>query len=445
MISPIGSTQSAWRRGRVRAAAVLSACVLLAAVGVRAGRARADTAPLTIPAQRFDAAPEGETAALRTDHFDVRYLPTRLSRELAEEAARLADGGWVHCERLFGGAPPGRVTLDLTPRFVGATGFTRSGDPRAREEKDRPLIGVRYTDLDYLGLSGEYVLTHEIGHVFSGEVAGSSLGEGIADWSAGTFSRLPMRPGWGTALRGGGLWIDPDAFFITGDFLSNPEVDSLIRTAQYAETGLLVEYLVHRYGWEKTRAFADIYGKLRGRLDSNEDRRRQPPTRRGRSGPDVRDPRLAPDAAQVRACFERTLGNSWESLRADWERRMSADPVPEGEAERLVLAHRIYGSIRNYEMWLVVQRAAPGADAQARVRQAFTEANRALGKGDLPTARTALEEARSMVEQLRRPRSIAGNYRPGMRIGAAAQIRRNDSIRLRVTFETTGAASGDSG
>ena len=81
---------------------------------------------------------------------------------------------------------------------TGATGYARPGDLRSADPKRASLIGVRYAELDYLGIGAEYVLTHEIAHIFSGKLAGSALGEGIADWATGFFNGVPMAPWWGT-------------------------------------------------------------------------------------------------------------------------------------------------------------------------------------------------------------------------------------------------------
>src|SRR5687767_5184620 len=97
----------------------------------------------------LSAAPAGR---LESEHFIVTYDPDRLSAETARGALAAAERGWEHCRSVFGREPAGRITCELTPRFFGATGFAV---PTAR-----PLrIGVRYADLDYLGLSGPYVLT----------------------------------------------------------------------------------------------------------------------------------------------------------------------------------------------------------------------------------------------------------------------------------------------
>ena len=378
---------------------------------------REKPAPAALRVQRLETAPTATTATLSSEHFEVVYNPQRLSEAQAEEARRLAEAGWAHCAKLFGTTPEGKIRLDLTPRFWGATGFARPGDPKSRDPKEMPLVGVRFPDLDYLGLSAQYVLTHEIGHIFSGKLASSALGEGIADWSASGFSGIPASPWWGKVLRDAGLWVDPEAFFITGEFESTPEVNAIIRTAQYVESGLLVRFLVDRFGWEKVRAFAEEYGNARGRLESNADRRTLRLRERPRTG--QRDPRLPPDAAAVRATFERHFGQSWGTLLSEWEQGMASDPAPPALAQRLVLSQSIYGAVRNYEMWLIAQRNGPGSETRAVVREAFTRANRLVAEGDFRGAAEALREARSLVEQLRRPRSVAWNWPAGASAGGA--------------------------
>lgn len=374
--------------------------------------------PRVLPIQRLERGPRG-VETLESEHFLVRYDPGVLPREKAEEGRLLAEKAWKHCAERFGESPRGSIILDLSPRFAGATGFARPGDPGAKELDKRPLIGIRFADLAYLGLSAEYVMTHEVAHLFSGELAGATLGEGIADWGAGSFSGLPMRPWWGTALRDGGLWIEPDAFFVTGEFEPSPEVNAVIRTAQYVESGLLVRFLVERFGWAKFKRFAAEYSRARGRLESNEDRKSRPAPRPARGERNSTDPRKSPDPEAVRAIFERHFGESWTRLRADWEGEMAADRAPAGEARKLVLAQRIYGAIRNYEMWALAQKPPVPAPADRAVRQAFAEANHAVASGELDAGEAALARARSLVEQLRRPRVVAfgreksGNFRMG--------------------------------
>jgi hypothetical protein len=369
------------------------ALVTLAAV---AGKSRAATPAPILPVQRLEQ-DKGPISTRESTHFKLRYNPQRLSDPAAAEAERLAENGWQTCVERFGYEPEKKITLDLTPLFQGATGFAFP----QRQGQD-PFVGVRYGELDYLGIDGEYVLTHEIAHVFSRELAGTALGEGIADWAAGRFSSLPMRQWWGEALRQQGLWIDPEAFFITGDFPSSPEVNAVIRTSQYVEAGLLVQFLVERFGWEKFRAFAVEFDKTRGRLIGNEDRARIRPPRRS-DAPKEQDPRLPPNTEAVRALFSRHFGESWQDLRKEWERGMTVESPKPQERERLTLGMRLYGAVRNYEMWLVDQRNAPSREVQETVRQTFTDANRTLKGGDIPGARAKYVLALAMVDRLKRP------------------------------------------
>jgi hypothetical protein len=385
--------------------ALLLACAVagVAAVPVAAHATVNVPASSVLPVQRLQR-DTGPRATLTTEHFDISYNSERLNAAQATAAGKIAEAGWKRCEELFLGKPEflkGRIRLNLTPNFLGATGFATPPDSEAGSA---PLIGVRYADLEYLGLTGDYVLTHEIAHVFSGVAASTSLGEGIADWAAGEYSGLPMRPWWGVTLQKAGLWIEPDAFFITGDFPARPEVDEVIRTSQYVESGLLVRYLVGRFGWEKVRQFAGEYSAARGTLESNADRAERPAPRsaRGRAN----DPRRPPDATAVRATFQKAFGESWEQLRAAWEREMTAETPPADQAARLVLGQRIYGTVRNFEMW-TLRSGGISSEASSVVRAAFTEANRSLLRGDLTGANVAYQRARGIVERLRRPQIIA--------------------------------------
>ncbi|MFN3650660.1 MAG: hypothetical protein ACK47B_13880 [Armatimonadota bacterium] len=396
---------------------IIGLTALALATAASAGPLAAGVAPAPAAVQQLRPTAPAKQARLESEHFEVLYDPALLSAEDAARARDLAERGWAHCKGRFGGEPEGKLQFDLTPDFRGATGFARPGDPNARDAAKRPLIGVRFGELDYLGLSAEYVITHEIAHIFSGKVAGTSLGEGAADWGAAQFNGIPQQPWFGKALREAGLWIDPDAFFITGDFPANPEVNAIIRTSLYAEAGLLVQYLVEKGGWQKFAEFAAEYGKARGRLESNEDRRRQaarPGPRRGAE----RDASAVPDPEAVRAVFREHYGETWETLRRDWEQRMEAETPPPARAQRLTMAHRIYGAVRNYEMWALQQRPGPSAEVHAVVREAFTLANRRLREGDLDGAAEALARAETIVRRVRSPQVITRSFsRPA--VGAA--------------------------
>lgn len=390
--------------------------VLLAALvgaGVPVAALRAASPPRASLAQRLG--PANGSAKLPTDHFDLVYASDRVSEAEAKEAARISEAAWSRCRELFGAAPDHRLRIDLTPDFTGATGFFRPGDPKAKEPARQPIIGVRLSELDYLGLSPDYVLTHEIGHWFSGPIAGSSLGEGVADWAAGGYSGVALRPWWGKALKESGLWVDPDAYFVTGEFRENAEVDARSRTASYAESALLVQHLVERFGWPQVRDFAVAYAEVRGPLNSNAARGElrapvMPRDRnRARSSRPPPDPRRPPNAPLVEAAFAKLGGGSWSSLRSDWEKRMEADPLPAARAERLVLGFQTYGAIRSYEMWLLGERTPPGPKTRETVRQAFVKVNDLLRREQFEAARQALAQARSYVQQLREPRLITAN------------------------------------
>lgn len=333
-------------------------------------------------------APAAWSERLESEHFAIQYDDHRVNDAQAQQARDEAERGWRKCARVFPSAPAQKITLDLSPDFLGATGFARPGDAQ-----HPPLIGVRYADMEYLGLGSEFVLTHETAHVFSGRLAGGPLGEGIADWATGAFEGIPMAPWWGTALKKAGLWVDPDALFVTGDYPASREVDARTRTANYTEAAMLVRFLVDRFGYEKFAGFAERYRQVRGSLASND----------SLSGRGAR----RPDPDQVRRVFEDRFAESWDSLRDRWEAQMAADAALAGQAERLVLGEEIYGSIRNYEMWLLQRRVTVRAEDREAVRRDFTEANRSLAKGDLKAAAEHLQEAKARVEQLKRPAAVA--------------------------------------
>ncbi|MBI3909986.1 MAG: hypothetical protein HY320_03520 [Armatimonadetes bacterium] len=360
------------------------------------------------------AASPGRAARLESPHFLIEYDARRVSSAEAGEASVLAERAWQLCRERLGDDPAPCARLLLTPDFRGATGFAFPA--RSNERGALPVVGVRWTDLEYVGLSGDYVLTHEVAHLFSGALAGSPLGEGIADWAAGSFAGVPLRPWWGPVLRANGLWVDPEGLFITGDYPFSGELDARTRTARYSEAALLVQYLIDTCGRERFAQFVARYAPARKKLVSNAELRGAAPVTVAlqEDDPLAQPTRPAmkhvspPDPAQVRQAFRETLGVEAEVLLARWDTWLRREPVPDPRlAERLVLVQQTYGAIRNYEMWALRQRPAPGAEADNEVRSAFVVANRARDRGDFTEARRWLGEALSRIDHLKRPQRIA--------------------------------------
>jgi hypothetical protein len=318
---------------------------------------------------------------VESEHFTFRYDPDRLDAETVARARETAERAYVICQRLFG-AEPARIDVDLTPtRFFGATGYAVPGR--------RPRVVVRYPDLDYLGLRGDYVLAHEIAHVFSGRNAGGPLGEGLADFAANDFAEIPLQPWWGGVLRARGLWVDPDALFITGDYATSSELDARLRIARYTEPALLVQYLVGRFGMERVLKFLPEYARGRPSLASNQEPR----------GPRAR----STDPERARASFKTAFGVPWEEIRRGWEETFRAQPPSPTVAERMALGQVIYATIRGYEIWLTARRITPGSGETGAIREAFVAANRALAEARLADARGHLATARRLIDALRRP------------------------------------------
>src|ERR1043166_140662 len=68
-------------------------------------------------------------AQLTSEHFLISYDPAHLTEADARRAMGEAERGYEHCLSVFGKEPSGRIECDLTPRFLGATGFA---SPEAR-------------------------------------------------------------------------------------------------------------------------------------------------------------------------------------------------------------------------------------------------------------------------------------------------------------------------
>jgi hypothetical protein len=331
-------------------------------------------------------AASARAAEFSSAHFQYTYDTHQLSRAEAERASQDAERAFADNEGWFPGTGPVVIRCDLTPRFFGATGY-------AQPDQRPPRVAVRIPDLDYLGLDQAYVLRHEVAHVFSGRLASGPMGEGLADLVAGSFGDQPLAPWWGSALRQAGIWVDPDALFVTGDYPASAELDARQRVANYTEPALLLQYLTNRYGFEEVLTFLPDYGRARQSLTSNA------------AGAQRRGFRRA-DPAAVERSFEKHFGRPWSALRSDWEAKMAAGGGSEAERRRLVISQKTYAAIRNFEMWLVAQRSgAPRAQTEA-IRQAFTQVNGALRSKQLDEAERRLRVAQGMVNELKRPMLI---------------------------------------
>jgi hypothetical protein len=357
-------------------------------------------ATLSFAALPADAAPR---RSVESEHFTFRYDPDRLSAETVSEAREAAERAYVLCQRLFG-SEPARTEVDLTPtRFFGATGYAVPGR--------QPRIAVRFPDLDYLGLRGSYVIAHEVAHVFSGRNAGGPLGEGLADFAANDFAEIPLAPWWGGVLRSRGLWVDPEALFITGDYPASSELDARLRIARYTEPALLVQYLVGKFGMERFLKFLPEYARARPSLASSEEPQ----------GPRAR----RTDASAARASFKTGFGLTWEEIRRGWEETFHARPPSAVVADRMALGQEIYATIRGYEMWISARRIMPDASVAQGIRQAFVAANRALASARLTEARGHFATAKRLIDTLRRPTlsASAKSVQPSSRDGSLTSRR----------------------
>jgi len=311
-----------------------------------------------------------------SERFQFHFEPNRLTKDQILEAQRLSESAWENCSKFFGAAPP-LVEINLTPNFLAFTGRTwwrGSGSQR------HPVIEIRYPDLEYLAVSPRQGIQHEMTHAFDESVTASPLAEGIADWFAGEYGNIKLRPWWGKALRNASLWIDPEALFVTGGL----RYSSTPRVAYYAETAVLTQYLVNRYGWHKVRGFA-IDLKTAPSISSSVDASAATENNRG---------------PLVRSMVAKWFGVEWPILEADWLATINDDPVPARDGDALIAGIRLYASARVYERDLRKAHPTFDPDGQLRIRQAYLSASRSLEEGDTPTVYSKLGEAERMRDKL---------------------------------------------
>lgn len=318
----------------------------------------------------------GARASATTQHFLFHYDADRLSHATLAAAMAAAEAGYARCTRIFPVAGLGRkIEMDLTPAFVGATGYARPSEY---------AIAIRVPELDYLGLDLRYVMTHEVSHVFTyaelaargagqGEQTGP-WGEGVADFAAGAFGEIPLADWWGRAFEAAGLWADPE-WLVDGSYRPLDRDFVRERTCTYDQAALLIHYLVDRYGPDRFFGFYADYSKAV----------RQQARRRGRP--------TDQDRAALDTVFRSHFGLDGDAILARWNDAMESAAVPEEPAQRLTLHQQIYGSLREFEMRSARRRGRGDDATAANVREEFRTANRLLQEGDLPAAAKHLERA----------------------------------------------------
>ncbi len=325
--------------------------------------------------------PAAPTAQRESTHFRVRYDPARLDARAVAAAVRAAEEGYARNARVFPvGRLPRQVTLDLTPSFLGATGLARP---------EQYAIAIRVPDLEYLGLDLDYVMTHEIAHLFTHaelmargaprQVVTGPWGEGVADFATGGFGSIPLADWWGQALRAGRLWSRPD-WLVDGS--ARPAEADFVRqrTGTYAQAALVVRYLAQRAGAETFFRFYAEYASAVARPRSGQPARR-------------------PDRAALDALFVRHFDASGSELIAAWEQRLAAAQMPREAGARLALHEWIYGSLREGETQYAraVRQGRADEEAASAVREAFRQANLSLRGNDLSSAAAHLARARSLA------------------------------------------------
>ncbi len=150
------------------------------------------------------------------------------------------------------------ITVTLAPRLLGHGGFASD------------IIHVSYLDRNYAGGSQAMVLHHEMIHILDsrlgGELRPSMFVEGLAVYmSGGHFKPEPLLPRAAAMLylpddqMPGSLgWYTP-LELLANDFYHYQHEQS------YLQAGALIEYMVHRWGWEAFSAFyRDIHPHATG-------------------------------------------------------------------------------------------------------------------------------------------------------------------------------------
>ena len=156
-------------------------------------------------------------ATLVSEHFLIRDDPQRISAKQAGEARDEAERAYAICKKTLEPLkvaleePAEKIDLDLNWDTLVWWGIHPTTKPLR--------IKVRWADLEYLGQTPRHVLTHEVAHVFSRPILnGGGLSEGIAEYVAMPYMRVPFKQSAVATMMRNGFWIPADSLFLTGDY-----------------------------------------------------------------------------------------------------------------------------------------------------------------------------------------------------------------------------------
>jgi hypothetical protein len=324
-----------------------------------------------------------QSGKLLSEHFWFEFDPKQLTEEQAYRARDQAEQAYRRCAAFFQQSPkrtpvpvfpgPGRIHVNLTPQMLGFAGLNIGGYD----------IRVRYLDVDYLGISAEYLFTHEIAHTFTKSFRDpfgppTPLFEGIADHVAAAHAPIPIQLWMGQVFQKEKLWFDPDGYFITGEYDAPAEdLDGGGMLSIYAIEDTFVQYVIREYGWKKFLDFELSYRIARKTRLNNT-------ALKGTRWHDEK-----PDPEEIRAVFPQHLGITWNDLRDHWLAAMAAEKPPlESEAamlEQLIKLARTRGMIEIWQM----KTSPPASPELVEIKASLLQAARSLNAGYIKDSETA--------------------------------------------------------
>jgi hypothetical protein len=313
-----------------------------------------------------------------TDHFRFLYDPDRLTKDQAIEAGEIAEKAFADVSKRFPNVKyDNRIVIRLDAHFRGATGYAAPGGISGKGKID--AIGLRYEDLSYLGLTPSFLFHHELTHLFSARwengtpepfMAGSALGEGLADYVADGRNEMGLPLSYAKYLRDQDFWANPLSLFLNPPGGGPPrqhegrlDYSDVLRwrIERYVEPSLFIAFVSQKIGWDKVRDFYLDYARSA--------RANQPST-------------------ELRRVIRTATGSLPEDFFSEWRKAMDAAPKDETENRDRWQSERAYAAAQWYD-FLVAGKAIGESDESGiesdfkKINEEIAAQKRAQAEGDL--------------------------------------------------------------